>query len=254
MKERAGADALPTPTEDRFACRSIPLAVCKAQPLSVDGAQCGAYAAGMSKQPPIWITVCRLADVDPSAPGSLDAVHGALLNCVGRGTLQRMQSGGYPSLKSLEKIAHQLDVPWTELIAGHEAARKHYRLAEPTPHYGALAHPASYLQPMMPPRTLVWEDLVVKELQGQFVLAIQGDALAPHYLPGERVVWEAADFGRPGRAVLLLGPGGEFHLRLFEPRGPGRWAGVSSRPGYRELTPEIDGVRIVARSIWRSDE
>lgn len=110
-----------------------------------------------------------------------------------------------------------------------------------------LAQAVSHRQSIVSPRTLVWEDMVIEDVHGQFILAIVGDALAPHYLPGQSGIWEAGGEGRPGRPVLLVDADGEFYLRLFEPRSGNSWAGVSQRVGHRELTPERDGVRLVAR-------
>lgn len=110
-----------------------------------------------------------------------------------------------------------------------------------------LALAVSQRQPIVTPRTLVWEDLVIEDVQGQFVLVIVGDALAPHYMPGQSGIWEACSEGRPGQPVLLADLHQQFYLRLYEPRAGGSWAGLSQRIGHRELTPEADGVRVVAR-------
>lgn len=113
--------------------------------------------------------------------------------------------------------------------------------------HATLAHAVSERRTMIEPRTLVWEDLVTEEIQGQFALAIVGDALAPQYLPGQAGIWEACAEGRPGQPVLLVDPSGQFYLRLFEPRPGGSWAGVSQRVGHSTLTAEQDGVRVLPR-------
>lgn len=110
-----------------------------------------------------------------------------------------------------------------------------------------LAHAVSHRQQIVNPRTLVWEDLVADDIEGQFVMAVQGDALAPHFWPGQLGIWEAGPEGRPGQPVLLADTAGAFYLRLFEPRTSGQWAGISTRPGHRTLEPHADGVRVVAR-------
>lgn len=110
-----------------------------------------------------------------------------------------------------------------------------------------VAYELSHRQPIVTPKTLVWEDLVLEDVDGQFIMMIQGDALAPQYLPGQSGIWQAGSEGRPGQPVLLVDAAGTFHLRLYEPRGGGSWAGVSQRVGHRELTPERDQARVVAR-------
>ncbi len=113
--------------------------------------------------------------------------------------------------------------------------------------HSLLAHAMSDMQPMVSPRTLVWEDLVTEDIHGQFILAIVGDALAPLYLPGQSGIWEAGSEGRPGQPVLLVDAAGTFYLRLFEPRPGGSWAGISQRVGHPTLTEAQDGVRVLAR-------
>lgn len=191
----------------------------------------------------LWSIICRLAGVDSKAPGNLDAVHAALQGCVGRGTLQRIREGGNPTLKSMQRIAQQLGVEVSELLTSPN------HVAEPRAAYGdsLLAHAVSQRQAMVSPSTLVWEDLVIEDIRGQFILAIVGDALAPNYLPGQSGIWEAGSTGKPGQPVLLADAAGAFYLRLYEPRPGGSWAGVSQRVGHPELTPEQHGVRVVAR-------
>jgi len=110
-----------------------------------------------------------------------------------------------------------------------------------------LAHALSERQPILLPSTLVWEDMVIEDVTGQFILVIVGDALAPDYLPGQAGIWEAGSEGRAGKPVLLADQRDEIYLRLYQPRAGGSWAGVSQRVGHRELTPEADGVRVIAR-------
>lgn len=117
-----------------------------------------------------------------------------------------------------------------------------------------VAHELIHRVPIVEPRTLIWGGFVLEDVRGEFIMAIGGDALAPHYLPGQRGIWEACDAGRPGKAVLLVDRDGEFHLRIYEPRGGASWAGISDWPGHRELQPERDGVRIVARIKWRAED
>lgn len=115
-------------------------------------------------------------------------------------------------------------------------------------HQIPLAHAVSHLQPIVTPRTIVWEYLVKEPIEGQFLLAVRGDALMPTYPPGQMAIWQACDdkAASPGQAVLIKLPGDQFELRFLERRG-GTWAGVSQRIGFGELQPERDQAVVVAR-------
>lgn len=130
-------------------------------------------------------------------------------------------------------LPHLLREPQAMYFSGHGIAH--------------VDHAVSERQPIVEPRMLVWEDLVVDDVKGQFIMAIEGDALAPLYLPGQSGIWEAGTAGKPGQPVLLADAAGAFYLRLYEPRPGGSWAGVSQRAGHTELVPELHGVRVVAR-------
>ena len=110
----------------------------------------------------------------------------------------------------------------------------------------SLARAVSDRAPIIPPQKLSWEGLVSAVFEGQFILEIHGDALAPGYLPGQSGIWECGPTAQPGQPVLIKMPGPTFALRLYEDRG-GTWAGVSTRPGHRTLTPAADAAEIVAR-------
>jgi hypothetical protein len=65
--------------------------------------------------------------------------------------------------------------------------------------------------------------------------------------PARRLAGSHRREGRAGKPVLLADSRDDLYFRLYQPRAGGSWAGVSQRVGHRELTPETDGVRIVAR-------
>lgn len=104
----------------------------------------------------------------------------------------------------------------------------------------------SQLQQIVPIEQIVWEDLVLDRIKGQFSMAVAGDALMPTYPPGQMAIWEAGDTAKPGQAVLIHLPGDRFELRFLESRG-NTWAGVSQRLGHGELRPDRDGAKVVAR-------
>lgn len=120
---------------------------------------------------------------------------------------------------------------------------------EPDPSLGGVgqvAHAVIHRQPIVTPRKIDWEDLVTERIEGQFLMAVKGEALMPTFPPGQMAIWEAGDRANPGQAVLLELPGKRFELRFLEDRG-GEWAGVSQRIGFGEIRPGRDGARIVAR-------
>lgn len=172
--------------------------------------------------------------------GALDAVHAAVGSSVGRGTIQRITEGTQPRLASISKIARALGVETADLLSENLTAREGYKVN----HH--LAHAVSHRIPIVPPQELIWEDLVRQTIEGQFILQIKGDALAPEFLPGQRGIWQAGNTARPGQPVLLCLPNDIFELRIFEDRGS-TWAGVSPRTGHRTITPEVDEAEIVAR-------
>jgi hypothetical protein len=77
--------------------------------------------------------------------------------------------------------------------------------------------------------------------------AVGAGSLGPEFPAGAVGIWEAGPVGRPGKPVLLEDHAGEFHVRLYEPRGASDWAGVAFDPTLPTMTPGADGVRIVAR-------
>ncbi len=83
-----------------------------------------------------------------------------------------------------------------------------------------------------------------------FTMPRLGGALGPRFPAGAVGIWEAGPIGRPGNPVLLVDHAGLLHVRLFEPRGAASWAGVSFDPAEPTLSPEADGVRILARLRW----
>jgi hypothetical protein len=191
----------------------------------------------MSQVNAMWRTICELANVDPEARGALDAVHLAVGEAVGRGTLQRITEGTQPRLASLTKLARALGTDAASLLAG-----------SPSKSGGVsqVDQAVSQRTAIVPPKELVWEDLVGAVFEGQFILAIKGDALMPQYMPGQSGIWQAGATAKPGQPVLIRLPGERFELRYFEDRGA-TWAGVSQKVGHRDLTPERDGAEIVAR-------
>lgn len=56
--------------------------------------------------PPLWLAVCRNVSLPPTT--SVDRVHAAYENVVGRGTIQRIRDGGQPRFASVQAMAEHL--------------------------------------------------------------------------------------------------------------------------------------------------
>lgn len=172
-------------------------------------------------------------------------MHQRLVSVIGRGTLQRIQAGTKPRMESLERIADALETDVSALTVAptfpiHESG---YNLE-------SLAHAVSERQVSFDPPKKVWEDLVQESITGRFYLAVHSEALAPKFAPGRLGLWEAGNTAEAGQPVLLQLADGAFHMRFFEPRSAASWAGVSAQPGFRPLTPETDGARVLARMLY----
>lgn len=109
-----------------------------------------------------------------------------------------------------------------------------------------VAQALSQRAPIVEPDLVVWEQLPTMELEGMFRMEVRGDALTPRYLPGQFAIWQAGDTARNGQPVLIGLPGDRFELRYYEGRGD-TWAGVSQAIGHRELLPDRDGAKVLAR-------
>ena len=140
----------------------------------------------------LWLSICHRLDIDATKPGALDRAASALHPHIGRGTLQRIQQrAGEPRFESIKKIAKALGCSPTDLLAGTHRSEP----AETDPESPltssipstALAHEVSHRQPIVTPKTMVWEDLVKETIEGQFLLTVKGEALMPTWPPGQMV-------------------------------------------------------------------
>ena len=151
------------------------------------------------------------------------------------------------------KIEAVFDKPpgWLDRDPANLYAAPPIDLNEPRVNYGQespVAHAVIDRQPIVSPTTILWEQLSVDSISGQFLMAVQGDALMPTYPPGQMAIWQACNSSavQPGQAALIQLADGRYELRFFERRAKG-WAGVSERRGHGELLPDRDGAQVVAR-------
>ena len=177
--------------------------------------------------------------------------------------ISKIELGSIQKTTGIARLAMALKVEpeWLELGNGEmapaastsnlrtsEAAKAHGSPAFSRDQQSPLDHDVSHRQPIVTPKTMVWEDLVKETIEGQFLLAVKGEALMPTWPPGQMAIWQACDHkdASPGQAVLIRLPGDHFELRFLERRGAS-WAGVSQRIGHGELLPERDQAVVVAR-------
>lgn len=173
--------------------------------------------------------------------------------------ISKIELGDIQKTTGIARLAQacQVEPEWLELGNGPMVATPSFTTAaeRSTPYVNSpsapsviddQAHAVSELKPIVRATLMVWEDLVLEKIKGQFLMAVQGEALMPTFPPGQMAIWEAGDFANPGQAVLLHMPDGSFKVRFYEVRGTS-WAGISERKGFGELLPEKDGAQIVAR-------
>jgi hypothetical protein len=100
---------------------------------------------------------------------------------------------------------------------------------------------------VVPARSSKEREALKASIPGMFKMPIVSAALGPRYPVGTQGIWQACGTATDGKPVLLLDQLGEWHLRLFERRSGECWVGVSHDPKCKTLSPEVDGVEIVAR-------
>lgn len=188
---------------------------------------------------------------------SVDAVHAALGDVVGRGTVQRMRQGGHSfSLTVIGRIAQRLGCDVTDLLSGRYEAPRVASVSEPEtkPYFSAraridqegvsLAHSLSYT-PVTVPYLSREELMAAKELPQTFRIDLPDDALGARAPKGTPATFERrpADWGD---AVLLFDTKGQPHIRVYRQSLEHEWEGVAPHPAFATFNGSMPGVRVVA--------
>lgn len=165
------------------------------------------------------------------------------------GSIGNYEANTRKSAKKVAEIALALGVRalWLESGTGpmREAANN-----PNDPGTSLVAHQMSQRLPIVPPRTIVWEDLSMESFESPFGLEIKDDALLPRYAAGLMGCFVPGVLPEQGDAVMVETPDKRLELRFYQPGvSPGQWAGVSPTPGYGPLDSD-SGCRVVAVMAW----
>jgi len=101
----------------------------------------------------------------------------------------------------------------------------------------------------VPPRTLLWGDLMKTTLPRQFRVALPDDAMAPDAKAGELVEMDTGEKPRPGDGVLVQDAAGAIYFRKYRPGRGDAWTAYATNPDYPSLESERDGLEIIATMI-----
>lgn len=185
--------------------------------------------------PPVWVFITFRLNLRPDA--SIDAVHAALDEAVGRGTIQRLKDGHTKvKVDTLETLAAKLRCEPEDLLL---------ILRGQTP----VAQDLRDRRPMLKPRLKTWEEAVETRERAPFALEIRDRALGDAHPVGNIGVFVPNGEPQSGDAVLILAADGLPHLRYYEAGVAGEWRGVSSVIGYPPITGEI--LAVMATSMRR---
>lgn len=114
----------------------------------------------------------------------------------------------------------------------------------PTDVAQSLSHPSARLQP----QELEWREIKMgKDLPRAFRVAAPDEAMSPRLRAGTLLGFETGVQPRPGDVVIVKAPDGEPHLRMYRIARGGSWeAYAENQPAYLTLTPEDDGIEVIA--------
>lgn len=98
---------------------------------------------------------------------------------------------------------------------------------------------------IMGSQLVTWESLM-REMPATFRVAAPDDAMSPRVRAGRVVEFEAASSAAFGDGVLVRASDGRLYFRLYAEAKRGGWEARPLNDVYRTLTPEADGIVIVA--------
>ena len=187
----------------------------------------------------------RLMDAEGLNPNSLAA---ATKNKTKQPQIFRFLGGvsKEPRRSTLEPVAKHFRVPVDAFFDAAAADRvwadrfgdKPQYPKGGAPHEGArtggvLAQMLSEVQPIIEPRTVLWETILIEPLPPQFKLTLPDDALAPAYPMGSLFIWSTTKAPRVGSVVLVRDSFGQPHARRYgQGRAPGQWIAEATGPGF----------------------
>ncbi len=112
-----------------------------------------------------------------------------------------------------------------------------------------VAHTMSYQPDTVP--AISWEELTVflgdaKELPAEFWLTLGDDAMGPRAVKGTRIKFSRSREPVYGDAVLLTGPDGKPHVRVYAQSLSRGFAARPTNDDYDPFYGDMPGVQIIA--------
>lgn len=168
-------------------------------------------------------------------------------------TVQQWEKKTGPKRTRLPGVAHALKTTPEYLLFGMESSPPKGVPPSRGPQSGGwLAHPASDVQPMIEPTTIVWESILTEPLPPFFRAVIPDDAMGAEFPRGCAVTFCTTE--GPPRArdlVLVRDADGGVYFREYQTGRGGRWQAVALLSGYQALDSEADGLEVLAISMGR---
>lgn len=176
--------------------------------------------------PPLWTAI--LARIDPPLEKpTIDAVHEALGQVVGRGTVQRIRDGVDPSAKNMRKIAEHLGCLVGDLVDDPAGS--------PAPTAAGVALTLSHLTPIVQTRQVIWEDLKMVDLSSPVKAPLPDDAMGGQYPKGAVLEFDPTRPPRAGWPCLVRDGLGNFYCRDYVQGAGDHWQAVARSAGYLAL-------------------
>jgi transcriptional regulator with XRE-family HTH domain len=167
----------------------------------------------------------------------------ARLAGVGQTAISKLERGDTQKSPGIARLADSLSVSarWLELGIG------------PTPDWGSTEAPTkgvaqslSYLQPIVTPRLMTWEEMMDGPLPEAFALTLRDDALAPDYPKGCVMRFEKSRAPEAGRPVLITDADGEAYIRVYVVGRGTNWQAVATNRHYQSWDAQADGLQVLA--------
>ena len=201
----------------------------------------------------IWRAIDALAerfDMSPSAMARMAGLDPTSFNRSKRGSADADGRARWPSTESLAKLLEATGVNFSEFAALTERSAGAKRGA---PLIGlAQAGREGFFDPAGMPVGTGWDEVAAPDLgEGLFALEVSGDALAPVYRDGDRLLVSPTVEPRKGDRVVARTQGGEVLVRELG-RVTARTIELLAlgREGDRLLSR--DEVAWIARIVWAS--
>lgn len=201
--------------------RSVPRAVCVAQPPAVWPQKRRRDTLEMQEAPPaFWLFLTERLELDGSS--GIDRVWNALDKVVGRGTVQRIRDGHSKlGADTVQALARKLGCTPADLQTALLGQTQ-------------VAHGLSYMPDTLPQKTR--EQLMSENPHGEFWVELWDDAIAAELPRGTPTLWDAGLEPEPGDFVLLrTKEDGLPHVRVYAQAFGAAWEGRPLHDSYATI-------------------